>query len=140
MFEKVSLGEINLILKSVSSMTFRQLVLLKILHDNKNNLLNLRSGKLMSYSSEQISIQQELYELTQMGFAQKLVADDEIPKASWSSIDNDLKELAKNPMYGWAEVVPAKMQLTHFGDTAYRLMGIKDIDDSEVDRTIAYLS
>ncbi|MEO2211973.1 hypothetical protein ABGV40_14110 [Paenibacillus amylolyticus] len=89
-FEKVSLAQANFLLKLVGTMTFRQLLLLNLFNVNKGNNLMLNT-KEVTIVSENISIYQEVYELTQLGLLQKLM-DEGQPGVTWK----DLQEKSFN--------------------------------------------
>ncbi|UNK19614.1 hypothetical protein MNQ98_06165 [Paenibacillus sp. N3/727] len=137
-FEKVSVAQANFLLKLVGTMTYRQLCLIKLFYQNKNNVLGLKTTETVMFFSENISILQEIFELTQLGLVQKLMAEADKTNATWRDAQLLLQN-SFNAMFGWDEVIPGCMELTALGETAYKLLSLEEMSVLEIENLIKEL-
>jgi hypothetical protein len=133
-FEKVTLDLANLLLKTVGTMTYRQLVLLNLFNLNKGNPLEL-STKQGTQLSDKVSIYQEIFELTQLGLLKKRMVEDESKKVTLKDIGN----INYNAMFGWDEVVPGYMELTSLGKEACKLLSLDEISRIDIENLVKQL-
>lgn len=129
-FEDISLAQANFLLKLIGTLTYRQLLLLNLFKANKGNNLMLTTKEVIIVS-ENISIYQEVYELTQLGLLQKLM-DEEQTGLTWENLD----EKSFNAMFGWDEVIPGLMELTPLGEEACQLFSLDELSGTELEELI----
>ncbi|NOV02324.1 hypothetical protein [Paenibacillus planticolens] len=132
-FYKRSLGEVNHVLKLADNMTYRQICLVALFFNNKPKLYNLRNTEKEYYASEEVSILQEIYDLTRMGILQK-----EVKKERGITVD-ELNNMQLEKAIGWDEVIPNKLALSALGMDCYRLMGIEDVTEHDLEKLVNYL-
>ncbi|WP_028592440.1 hypothetical protein [Paenibacillus massiliensis] len=138
-FEEVSIGQANYILKLAAAMTFRQFCLLKLIFENSDNKYMLQSKEVdKTYSSEEASLMQEIYDLTQMGLVLKLMPEENKNGITYDELER-IKENTFNAMFGLGDIVPGKMVVSPLGEAAYRLLDLEEIDYVEIERFVLLL-
>ncbi|TXK70153.1 hypothetical protein [Paenibacillus sp. N3.4] len=139
-FNNTSIGDANHYLKLASSITFRQMCLINIFGKNHKNELGIRSSHKHTFTSEQSSIYQEIYDLVQKGVLWKISTKQSVVEGFISSdmLLNSDDDYDKN-VYSWMNVIPGRMALSGFGRESYELMGLIEIPNYELDELIQTL-
>ena len=135
-FNTISIGEANHVLRIASNLTYRQMCILSLINTSSSlvntNLSNkwLRDNEelISLLSIESISLRQEIMDM----YSQGLIACEVIEEnEDWGSA-RITKEDNNLAMMGWYDVVPAGLKLTELGDLCYSSMSLKNIPTKDL--------
>lgn len=124
---KVSVGEVNHILKMIDNLTYRQLCTLSLIFRKKPLGIKLEdidygefgNEKYLSFlSPTSISLRQEIYQMYQLG----------------------LVNMNDTALLSWEYITPEKLELTELGNRCYEIMGLYEISDNEIKSMARVLS
>jgi hypothetical protein len=124
---KISVGEVNHIIKMIDNLTYRQLCTLSLIFRKKSLSIELESIDYSEFGNEKflsflsptsISLRQEIYQMYQLGLI-------------------DMEDTA---LLSWGYIIPERLNLTELGNRCYEIMGLYEILDNEIKSLARVLS
>lgn len=124
---KVSVGEVNHILKMFDDLTYRQLCALALIFRKKPLGIELEDIDYAEFGNEKylsflsptsISLRVEIYQMYQLG----------------------LVNMNDTALLSWEHIAPEKLELTELGNRCYEIMGLYEIPNDEIKILVRVLS